>query len=877
LHHEAQKDALIPYEQAFFVPAAIKKSLIATKERKQMSTKTSFKRIALVAVSALGFGLMSTVPANAGDGDAAVTAVSAGTPGIARVGVTSGTTTITLTVPAATADIDLTAQITSAPSTSTAAVLSVAAGTATGGSFADTATKTASALAAPLNDATGVAIADGFSAPAAPATTATVTVSLRADVAGTYTILVAAGGSATTGYAAGMKSASYSVTTRGAPTSMSISNVGQVVENAAAGFGVNTQVTLKDADGNATILGNLEAIDVASSNTTTTDVTNCAGVALATLASPSATGVYSLCVEDDTIAASGTAVITFTGAGTLPATFTSNTTVTVVNTTAAPAAAQTLTSATGYALNGGVYYTAAKTSHGFTYAEAVAADSTFGVEVNQTGTGARDYATSVVVPAADDTVDFSVATTFSSTGITSLAVNMTGRAAVTITREAAVANKIAIEGQSSVLVPTGSTVPMTVSIKDQFGNAVANTAITVVATGRTAIASTVLGVTDANGLLTYSFKDTGTTGTTNTVTFSASLTTPAGSAVAKTVGDAASFAITYGTVTVDTVTVSGGSKAETVAGSTLTAISAADNGPESSYKSIKAVLKDANGNLLAGVPVTFTVSSGAIVKTTSVDYALVYTGTDGSATTRVFDWKEGKQTITATAGGKSGTDYLNWASTTATAARVLTGSVKGEIVSYKVVDRFGNPVRGVTISLTRTGSGLFGNGASSQTITTDAAGTADASFNGDGTVVAELATTSQAYDLAGEIFATAATAAVAGTTKGTGNTLTGAGVGKVSLTVAAGSDAASQAANAAADAAAEAIDAANAATDAANLAAEAADAATVAAEEARDAADAATAAVEELATQVATLMAALKAQITTLANTVAKIAKKVKA
>jgi hypothetical protein len=90
-------------------------------------------------------------------------------------------------------------------------------------------------------------------------------------------------------------------------------------------------------------------------------------------------------------------------------------------------------------------------------------------------------------------------------------------------------------------------------------------------------------------------------------------------------------------------------------------------------------------------------------------------------------------------------------------------------------------------------------------------------------------------------------------------------------------EAATEAANAAGDAAAEAIDAANAATDAANLAAEAADAATVAAEEARDAADAATAAVEELATQVATLMAALKAQITTLANTVAKIAKKVKA
>jgi len=89
--------------------------------------------------------------------------------------------------------------------------------------------------------------------------------------------------------------------------------------------------------------------------------------------------------------------------------------------------------------------------------------------------------------------------------------------------------------------------------------------------------------------------------------------------------------------------------------------------------------------------------------------------------------------------------------------------------------------------------------------------------------------------------------------------------------------AAQVAADAATDAALEAIDAANAATDAANLAAEAADAATVAAEEARDAADSATAAVEALAAEVATLMAALKAQITTLANTVAKIAKKVKA
>jgi len=108
-------------------------------------------------------------------------------------------------------------------------------------------------------------------------------------------------------------------------------------------------------------------------------------------------------------------------------------------------------------------------------------------------------------------------------------------------------------------------------------------------------------------------------------------------------------------------------------------------------------------------------------------------------------------------------------------------------------------------------------------------------------------------------------------------TSTSAAAETVSATFTVEGGALQSAAEAASDAAAEAIDAANAATDAANLAAEAADAATVAAEEARDAADAATAAVEELATQVATLMASLKAQITTLANTVAKIAKKVKA
>jgi hypothetical protein len=105
-------------------------------------------------------------------------------------------------------------------------------------------------------------------------------------------------------------------------------------------------------------------------------------------------------------------------------------------------------------------------------------------------------------------------------------------------------------------------------------------------------------------------------------------------------------------------------------------------------------------------------------------------------------------------------------------------------------------------------------------------------------------------------------------------TATGASV-KITRTVSA--DGATQAANAATetaqaatDAAAEATDAANAATDAANAAAEAADAATAAAQDAADA-------VAALSAQVATMMAQLKAQLTALTNLVIKIQKKIKA
>jgi hypothetical protein len=92
----------------------------------------------------------------------------------------------------------------------------------------------------------------------------------------------------------------------------------------------------------------------------------------------------------------------------------------------------------------------------------------------------------------------------------------------------------------------------------------------------------------------------------------------------------------------------------------------------------------------------------------------------------------------------------------------------------------------------------------------------------------------------------------------------------VSAEAKAAGEAATAAAEAATDAAAEATDAANAATDAANAAAEAADAATAAAQDAADA-------VAALSTQVSEMVDALKKQITALTNLVIKIQKKVRA
>ena len=67
-HHIVQKDLLITYVNPLFAQAELRTVRGSTTERKKMSTKTTFKRIALVTVAALGMGVLTSVaPASATD------------------------------------------------------------------------------------------------------------------------------------------------------------------------------------------------------------------------------------------------------------------------------------------------------------------------------------------------------------------------------------------------------------------------------------------------------------------------------------------------------------------------------------------------------------------------------------------------------------------------------------------------------------------------------------------------------------------------------------------------------------------------------------------------------------------------------------------
>ncbi len=942
LHHAAQKEALMPYEQ-------VKNSLISDEkaflsqadsgnvlgstfiERKQMSTKTTLKRIALVAVSALGFGFVSAMPSSAAVTSfslrhSSMTVVDTSGDGFATFVVrasngVSGNTSADSLVSSETINVTTITTPNQVDSSTKASALTFSLVTSDGSTAASDATL-------PMDSASAVESDDPFTSTATDGYGVYyVKVLLPADAAnaGFYTIRFELSDGTnilqrTTATVKMVRSvsdltdATLSVST--APTSIEATTaLGQTaqtvssvtVTNGSSGLvvssGLTTQAptvalrqpstadcdttdTLSDAgggsaaaytdvtkwDGNFTIKFNAVSADCVGTTTALRAIFFGSGVSSSdTIAVTAAASKYGYTVVSST----GSAKQTSTDSAYVANYFTPLTTKTadvtlyVVDTNALDGDAST-----GHT----VYYTV-----GYAGAGCVTADLSPTADTLTKAITDADGAVTVTVTNANPidectaTVTFSGVTAVTTSGDLSRDIKWDAPRAVTATSSPT--------GNYQALLKSTNTITFTVT--DQYSKpVVGKTAVLTMSGANAPTAGIASKVTDASGQVSHTWTDalavadgteslevttvggdTPTAKGTRTITYKSAL-----SSVAKLYATYASLTDMASAVVVPSTNIGGSAGRALSAADQLdlsggaNTISAASN----AYVAFKFEARTSADVAVTGVPTTVTVDNGYILDAAgkAVKSRILY----ANDAFYVVGSKTGVATVTATNGTVTSTAKINWINAVGD-ARVLTATEKSGTVTATVTDFAGNTVAGIDIDVSLS-AGYLGNGATFAKYTTDANGTVSFTVSGAATVTLKLTSAAKSVNAAdsGDAFGAVVTPgspkgvrSVSVTTTGTANAAADA------------ANAATAAAEAAADAAAEAIDAANAATDAANLSAEAADAATVAAEEARDAADAATAAVEELATQVATLMAALKAQITTLANTVAKIAKKVKA
>jgi hypothetical protein len=900
MNQAGEKDLLMTYEFRLFAQADPRTVRRSTTERKSMSTKTTLKRISLATVAAMGFGLLSVVPANAGtevaadiDGLAITTVHPSGRTGVAAVLAN----TVTFNATAAAGDVPVIAsQLVTKPATSTSTVaLSFSAEATTAlveGDIAFAAgTATAASTATVTVSANGDYVADE---------TITLNATFTPDVAGTYELVtwydVDEDGAIDTGET--LASKSISVVAGSDAVTATLTQYNSTAATGATGNGSLVKVTLKNSAGAPASLGTLETITASvdagvvykindsTTNANATSVTlnrasfNLDGNAWLNLTYGSA-GSQVLTVAGSVGAAVAginlTKTTTFAASAgdVLDAVITTSNTTGVYEATAHVAATTvgiwhvdyTKSTTIGLASSAGtgdkVLITVTDVSGDLTGL----ANSDYSTYVTASTTSPYDIAFSLAwTPSAvDDQVYIEVGEDASSDDD----IQILAKAATV-----SAAGDSSIEGTATVRAVSGSAVTVSAVWKNQFGIAAANQAVATSVSGRNAHKATINSVTDSNGRVTYALTDgplAGVTATSDTITMNG----PTNADETFTINWVASIAA-------GTVTLTGGNTTAGVTATTVTTkdIDAGVDGASTTVHSMAATVKDANGSIIVGVPVTFTISGtgAAVLSTTQV----VNTNTSGIATASVYGWVAGTYTVTATAGGKSGTATITFGQTAAGEERSISATADGSVVTAKVVDRFGNPVPSVTVYATKSGAGYFGSGVTRTSTTTNADGIAEFVIAGgaatvtvstiDYAAVAGTKGSGQTSSLKGYADSattpTAFTAYAAGTAyvaeEGVGASYDAAGVSSASVDVNASATSDSV------DAANEATDAANAATDAANAAAEAADAATAAAQDAQ-------AAVAELATKVASLIAGIKAQITTLTNLVIKIQKKVKA
>jgi hypothetical protein len=808
-----------------------------------MSTKTTFKRVALATVAAMGFGLLSVVPANAAASD--ITGVV--TLGTLPTGQAVAGTAVTVSPTIATSNISsdatgakfiTTANISTAPAHSALAGATPLSVTASVATKATTDTNGTVAATAATGNSTTTGAKITFIQASATSTQAAAVMgafSFTPDVAGYYVLTLTQTSVALAGTA--------TITTASLTVGFTVSGGALIqIGASAAPKTAGTQVSGRDST----------AVFFLPQNAVTTSRYKVSATG-ATITGVFAGADATNAIDATTYTDAATGIVKNDGTG-------YSTGVTYQPARAGTAPASGAASTNSFA----VRFTSAVAGAGTVLVQSV--DAATGVLTTVGIVTVEFGATAVVSPA--------LSTAFMGTGnarpstVETLAIRLVKTAGVALSSTATSGATIAVD------------------VKDATGAALVNQAITATITG--------------SGLITLANDSagsgTGSTGTVRTASLTATTMASSSKAIIGVSGDGTAgvgtIVITAGGVTIATKTVtfygavatltatqgvgimrSGRTAASTVSsyvlgGSDATVLATAAISVTTATN-ISIVAKDVDGNVvpLAAAP-TAVISNALVISDVTI------TDCAGGGSTTVCAAGAGNYIASTTSaiGGVSG-------ATATVTFRTPHPTVAGTYISTAALPfSLGGTALGGTVTMT-TDKTIYAPGERIIISYTakDSAGNPVRDWTAVGTPSANKSVIGLAGDIfvggkaglgddAGEYVYAPVSPGAFTLTLATG-TATGA---EISATLTVSDDAATAASTAAADAAAEATDAANAATDAANAAAEAADAATAAAQDAADA-------VAALSTAVSAMVSDLKKQITALTNLVIKIQKKVKA
>jgi hypothetical protein len=760
-----------------------------------MSTKTSFKRVALVAVAALGMGVLTSVsPANAaiaGSQNAYTVrsddATYASQPGDAN------TTTAAITVDeggAAGAHQDYIRVTYKATSTSTPIKLTtanIADGVATSLTGGVTLTMTAATSGGISYTASTERIASNSGA----AGTIVLKVG-RAAIPGIYTLMYDQ--AATFDTAASAVNFSKSITVTGAPASISVVGTGTTNTNTViAGDGTTSYtVSIKDSAGNATYLLSTERLNVTENGTGLSVTTpGLAVITNAELGSTQATmsttatlttaslaaGTYTLTVTPVGLAASvaaatGSLVYTTTTSRVAAVSIGLTSPTTQLSGSATAVAALPAAAATTVDSN---YYTNTS-NNSFTFRIKAAAAATGFVQYSVAATGvtttpaAGNYTAALTVDATASYADITVTTSSVALDgnfvVTAWEDGDGGDPSNTVTYKTPVFSgvKFSNPDAAEIAVKVATTTTLQAKATDQYGNAMANQTLYFDIAGRSTTA-VFARVTDASGLASVPFADVSTSTTSLTDTVRVDDTSGGQSSGAKIDTITLAYATDISATTMTSVgfieasgNYTGTLKADGTTSVTVDAVLAQTATTDQFY--IAATLKNAAGAVVRGVPVVFTVTGGIIeaeadtAATTitagkdAVTTVTVYTDSNGVARAAVAVTKVGSVKVTATSGTLTTSQTVTAVAGANGTGRTLAASVVGDLVRATVVDGFGNGVGGVSVTLVATG-GAFLTGSNTVSVTTDASGLGTASLQpGTGITVKATMNTDQEDSLA---------------------------------------------------------------------------------------------------------------------------------